>query len=509
MLNQLTIGELVAKLAKREASSRAATQACLDQIQRVDGQLRAFISFDPADTLAQADAADQALADGITHAQRPLLGVPVAIKDVIAVKGQPLNCGSKILGRFVSPYDATVIEKLRAAGAVVFGRLNMDEFAMGSSTENSAFQITRNPWDISRIPGGSSGGSAVAVAADECIAALGSDTGGSIRQPAALCGCVGIKPSYGRVSRYGLVAYASSLDQIGCFAKTVRDAATLLEVFSGADPRDSTSVPAAVPRYAAGLSGDLKGLKLGLPREYMVGGLDPHVKQAIDTAVQALGKLGAEIVEISLPHTDYAIATYYIIATAEASANLARFDGIRYGLRVGGADPIELYGKTRGAGFGAEVKRRIILGTYVLSSGYYDAYYLRAQKVRTLIRNDFLKAFETVDAIITPTSPTAAVRIGENVDDPLQMYLMDIFTISCNLSGICGISVPCGFTPAVPGQGDAAASQPKLPIGLQLLGRPLGEEAILRVAHAYEQSTTWHREKPPIGEFAEIRNPKG
>jgi aspartyl-tRNA(Asn)/glutamyl-tRNA(Gln) amidotransferase subunit A len=487
MLNQLTISELVTKLAKREATSRAATQACLERIQKVDGQLRAFLSYDAPDALSQADAADQALAAGETHAQKPLLGVPVAIKDVIAVKGQPLNCGSKILGKFVSPYDATVIQKLKAAGAVIFGRLNMDEFAMGSSTENSAFQVTRNPWDLSRIPGGSSGGSAAAVAADECLAALGSDTGGSIRQPAALCGCVGLKPSYGRVSRYGLVAYASSLDQVGCFGKMVRDTATVLEVLSGVDPCDSTSVPQPVPHYAAGLSGDIKGLKLGLPKEYMVGGLEAEVKQAVDAAVKQLEKLGAEIIEISLPHTDYAVAAYYIIATAEASANLARFDGIRYGARVGGADPIELYRKTRGAGFGAEVKRRIILGTYVLSSGYYDAYYLRAQKVRTLIRQDFLKAFEKVDALVTPTSPIAACKIGEKVDDPLQMYLMDIFTISANLAGICGLSVPCGLT-----------RSPKLPIGLQLLGKPFGEETILRVAHAYEQATAWHRQKPEV-----------
>jgi len=487
MLNELTISELVVRLGRREVSARAATQACLDRIQRVDGVLRAFISYDAADALAQADAADAALAAGQTHAQRPLLGVPIAVKDVIAVKGQPLNCGSRVLGNFVSPYDATVVEKLKAAGAVVFGRLNMDEFAMGSSTENSGFQITRNPWDTARIPGGSSGGSAAAVAADECVAALGSDTGGSIRQPAALCGCVGLKPSYGRVSRYGLVAYASSLDQIGCLAKDVRDAAAVLGVIGGHDPRDSTSVPRPVANYAAALSGDIKGLKLGLAKEYMIGGLDPQVKQAIEAAVRQFVKLGAEVVEVSLPHTDYAVATYYIIATAEASANLARFDGIRYGLRIDGADPIELYGKTRGKGFGAEVKRRIILGTYVLSSGYYDAYYVRAQKVRTLIRNDFLKAFEQVDAVLTPTSPTAAVKIGDKSGDPLQMYLMDIFTLSCNLAGLCGISIPCGFT----------APEPRLPIGLQLLGKPFGEETILRLAHAYEQSTDWHKAKPP------------
>jgi aspartyl-tRNA(Asn)/glutamyl-tRNA(Gln) amidotransferase subunit A len=363
----------------------------------------------------------------------------------------------------------------------------MDEFAMGSSTKNSAFGITRNPWDTTRIPGGSSGGSAAAVVADETITALGSDTGGSIRQPAALCGCVGLKPTYGRVSRYGLVAFASSLDQIGTFAKNVRDAATMLGVIGGHDARDSTSLPQLVPDYAEALDGKIKGLKLGLPKEYMIGGLDAEVKTAVDAAVKQFEKLGAEIVEISLPHTDYAVATYYIIATAEASANLARFDGIRYGARVDGADPIELYSRTRGAGFGAEVKRRIILGTYVLSSGYYDAYYLRAQKVRTLIRDDFLKAFEKVDAIVTPTSPTAAFKIGEKSDDPLQMYLSDIFTISCNLAGICGVSLPCGFT-----------KTPKLPMGLQLLGKPFGEEIILRLGHAYEQSTPWHKEKPPL-----------
>ena len=496
MINQLTISELTRKLARGEVSSRAAVQACLDQIQRVDGHVRAFLSYDSAEALAQADGADRALAAGQTHAQRPLLGVPVAIKDLIAVKGHPLNCGSKILGKFVSPYDAAVIERLRAAGAVIFGRLNMDEFAMGSSTENSAFQVTRNPWDTSRIPGGSSGGSAAAVAADECIASLGSDTGGSIRQPAALCGVVGIKPSYGRVSRYGLVAFASSLDQIGCFAKDVRDAAMVLEVLAGVDPRDSTSVPQPVPHYSVDLNGAIKGMKLGLPREYMIGGLDPDVKDAIENAVRQLAKLGAEVVEISLPHTEYAIAAYYIIATAEASANLARFDGIRYGLRVEGGDPIELYSRTRGAGFGAEVKRRIILGTYVLSSGYYDAYYLRAQKVRTLIRQDFLKAFQNVDAIVTPTTPTAAFKVGEKSDDPLQMYLSDIFTVAANVAGICGISVPCGFTSA--GDSEPGTPTPKLPIGLQLLGKPFGEEAILKIAHAYEQSASRRSEKPPL-----------
>jgi aspartyl-tRNA(Asn)/glutamyl-tRNA(Gln) amidotransferase subunit A len=486
MLNQLTISELTDKLAKREVSAREITQSCLDQIARVDGKIHAFISHDSADALAQADAVDKEISSGATPAKKPLLGIPIAIKDVLAVKNQPLNCGSQILGKFISPYDATAIEKLKVAGAIIFGRLNMDEFAMGSSTENSAFGVTKNPWDTTRIPGGSSGGSAAAVAADEAIATLGTDTGGSIRQPAALCGCVGLKPTYGRISRYGLVAFASSLDQIGPFTKNISDAATMLGVLSGVDPRDSTSVPQPVPNYVAALDRKIRGLKIGLPKEYMIAGLDAEVKAAVDAAIKKFTELGAEIVEISLPHTDYAVATYYIIATAEASANLARFDGIRYGARVDGNDLLELYSKTRGAGFGAEVKRRIILGTYVLSSGYYDAYYLRAQKVRTLIRNDFLKAFERVDAIVTPTSPTAAFKIGEKSDDPLQMYLSDIFTISCNLAGIPGLSVPCGFT-----------KNPKLPIGLQLLGKPFGEETILRLAHAYEQSTAWHTQKPP------------
>jgi aspartyl-tRNA(Asn)/glutamyl-tRNA(Gln) amidotransferase subunit A len=486
MLPRLTIGELTARLARREVSAREVAQACLDQTARVDGELHAYLHQIPAQVLAAADAADRELASGTTHAAKPLLGVPIALKDVIAVRDQPLTCGSKILAHFVSPYDATVAARLKAAGAVLLGRLNMDEYAMGSSTENSAFGPTRNPWDLSRTPGGSSGGSAAAVASSQCIAALGSDTGGSVRQPASFCGVVGLKPTYGRVSRYGLVAYASSLDQIGPLTKDVRDAATLLHVIAGHDPLDSTSIPEPAPGVPS-LGGGIRGLKLGLPKEYMVGGLDPEVKTAVDAALKTLSSLGAEVVEVSLPHTEYAIAAYYIIAPAEASANLARFDGVRYGVRVDGADPIEMYARTRGAGFGAEVKRRVILGTYVLSSGYYDAFYLRAQKVRTLIRQDFLKAFEAVDAIVTPTAPTAAYKLGEKADDPLQMYLGDIFTVSCNLAGICGVSVPCGFT-----------ASPKLPIGLQLLGKPLGEATILRVAHAYEQATAWHRERSPL-----------
>jgi len=487
MLNQLTISEVSAKVSQREASACEVTQACLDQIQRVDGQVKAFLSYNADDALAQAAAIDAAIASGANNTDKPLLGVPIAMKDVLSVKGQPLGCASKILEGFTSVYDATVVEKLKAAGAIVFGRLNMDEFAMGSSTENSAYFTTRNPWDTSRIPGGSSGGSAASVSADECIASLGSDTGGSIRQPAALCGCVGLKPTYGRVSRYGLVAFASSLDQIGPFTKDVRDAATLLEVISGHDRRDSTSIPQPVPHYRGALTGDIKGLKIGLAKEYMVGGLDPEVKASVDAAVKQLESMGAEVVEVSLPHTEYAVATYYIVATAEASANLARFDGIRYSKRVDGSNPAELYKNTRGAGFGPEVKRRIILGTYVLSSGYYDAFYLRAQKVRTLIRQDFDKAFEKVDVIVTPTTPTAAFKAGEKAADPLQMYLSDIFTISCNLAGNCGLSLPCGFT-----------KEPKLPIGLQMLGKPFGEETLLRIAHAYEQATGWHKEKSPF-----------
>ncbi len=486
-LAQLTLTHATDVLTRRQASAQELMQSCLDQIQRLDDRIRAFISCDATDALAQADAADALCTRGPDPA-KPLLGIPIAIKDNIAVKGHRLSCASRILDGFISPYDATVIERLKAAGAIVFGRLNMDEFAMGSSTETSAFGRTRNPWDLHRVPGGSSGGPAAAVAAHECIASLGSDTGGSIRQPAAMCGCVGLKPTYGRVSRYGLVAYASSLDQIGPLGKTVRDVAMLLQVIAGHDPRDSTSVPAPVPDYTAALDSSIKGIKLGLPKEYMLGGgLDPEVKQAVEAAVNHLASLGAEIVEISLPHTEYAIAAYYIIATAEASTNLARFDGVRYGLRVSGPDPTEMYCRTRGAGFGPEVKRRIILGTYALSAGYYDAYYLRAQKVRTLIRNDFIKAFELVDAIVTPTAPTAAFKLGEKLDDPLQMYLSDIYTISCNLAGICGISIPCGFT-----------KSPKLPIGLQILGKHFGEETILKIAHAYEQTTPWHNEKPPI-----------
>jgi len=487
MLHSLTVTELVERLDRREVSSREVVESCLAHNDRADGRVRAFLHVDAAGARAQADAADAARQAGATTRERPLLGVPLALKDVMAVRDQPLTCGSRILEHFVAPYDSTVATRLKSAGAVLLGRLNMDEFAMGSSTENSAFFPTHNPWDLERTPGGSSGGAAAAVAAHFCPAALGSDTGGSVRQPAAFCGVVGLKPTYGRVSRYGLVAYASSLDQIGPVTRTIEDAARLLQVISGHDPRDSTSVPEPVPDYRAALTGDLRGLRLGLPREYFIDGIAPEVRAAVEAAARQFEHLGATLIDVSLPNTRHATAAYYIIAPAEASANLARFDGVRYGLRVDGPDPATLYARTRGAGFGAEVKRRIILGTYVLSSGYYDAFYLRAQKVRTLIRQDFLDAFSTVDALLTPTAPTAAFKLGAKTGDPLQMYLEDIFTVSCNLAGICGLSLPCGFT-----------REPRLPIGLQLLGRPFGEATLLRLGHAYEQSTAWHREAAPL-----------
>ena len=484
ILHELTIGELTKKLASKEVSSREAMQACLDRIDEVDGKINAFISLDREDALGQADAADAALAKGASHTEQPLLGVPVSLKDIFCVKDQPANSASKILGDFRSPYDGSVVQKLKQAGAIIFGRVNMDEFAMGSSTENSAFGRTCNPWDLDRVPGGSSGGSAAAVVAQECFGSIGTDTGGSIRQPSALCGCVGVKPTYGRVSRFGVIAFASSLDQVGPIARNVHDSANLLGAIAGHDPKDSTSVPIEVPNYVEGLDGNLDGIKLGLPKEFLGAGIDPDVQSIFETAVKQYEELGAEIQEISLPHTEYGVATYYILATAEASANLARFDGIRYGDRVEGDDPFSLYCNTRGKGFGDEVKRRIILGTYVLSSGYYDAYYIRAQKVRSLIKQDFDQALGKVDALITPTVPYTAFKAGEKTDDPLQMYLSDIFTISCNLTGTCGVSLPCGFT-----------SGPKLPVGLQLLGKPFGEQELLKIAYAYEQSTPWHKER--------------
>ena len=480
-LASLSVSDLQAQFRSGAVSPVDAVQALEARIAQADPKIQGYLSRDLDAALAMARTADVSL---------PLGGVPVAIKDVINVKGEQCTCGSQILKGYRAPYDATVIRKLRAAGAIPFGRANMDEFAMGSSTENSSFHPTRNPWDLSRIPGGSSGGSAAVVAADEAFAALGSDTGGSIRQPAALCGVVGLKPSYGRVSRFGLTAFASSLDQIGPFTKTVRDSALLLNAISGKDPQDSTSLDEPVPDYMSMLGQDLKGVKIGMPREYFISGIDQQVDSAVRAAIKHYESLGAEIVEVSLPHTEHAVGVYYIIATAEASANLARFDGVRYGHRAENVTGLlDHYGRTREEGFGPEVKRRIILGTYVLSSGYYDAYYLRAQKVRTLIRNDFTAAHEKVDAIICPTSPEPAFKIGDRSNDPLKMYLADIFTIAANLAGICGLSIPCGF---------AEIDGKKLPVGLQLLGKPFDEANLLKIAHAYEQSTEWHKAKPAI-----------
>jgi aspartyl-tRNA(Asn)/glutamyl-tRNA(Gln) amidotransferase subunit A len=478
----LTIVELQRLLRAREIAPHEILQALHERIESVEPKIAAYLSRDLDAAIADAENADVNLSLG---------GIPLAIKDVISVEGQPCTCGSKILRNYRALYDATTVSRLKAAGAIPFGKTNLDEFAMGSSTENSSTGPSRNPWDLTRIPGGSSGGSTAAVAASAAIAALGSDTGGSIRQPAALCGVVGLKPTYGRVSRYGLTAFASSLDQIGPIAKSVRDAALLLQVMAGLDANDSTTLDAPVPDYVAQLETELRGVRLGLPKEYLVEGIDPEVRAAIEAVLAHLSSLGAEIIEISLPHTSYAIDAYYIIAPAEASANLARFDGVRYGYRAENPkNLLDHYGRTRAEGFGAEVKRRIILGTYVLSSGYHDAYYLRAQKVRTLIRRDFTQAFEKVDALISPTTPEPAFKIGERANDPLRMYLADIFTIATNLAGICGISIPCGFASTPEGT--------QLPIGLQILGKPLDELRILQIAHAYEQSTDWHRRRPPL-----------
>ena len=485
-LPALSIVELRDFLRRKEVSPAEALRALEERINAVDDKIGAYLAHDLAAAMAEAEKADVTL---------PLGGIPIAVKDLINVEGQQCTCASRILRGYRAPYSATVIEKLRENGAIPFGRMNMDEFAMGSSTENSSVQVTRNPWDLSRVPGGSSGGSAAAVAADIAFGALGTDTGGSIRQPAALSGIVGFKPSYGRVSRFGLVAFASSLDQIGPLTKTVHDSALLMNAIAGHDLHDSTSLNAPVPDYTENLGRDLKGIRIGLPKEYMIEGVDPVVKSAVMAAVKQLGELGAEIIEVSLPHTDYAISVYYIVATAEASANLARYDGVRYGHRAENVSSLfEHYARTRAEGFGAEVKRRIILGTYVLSSGYYDAYYLRAQKVRELIRQDFVRAFEKVEALVSPTSPSPAFKLGEKMKDPLQMYLADIFTNAANLAGICGISVPCGFA--------ESENDKKLPIGLQLLGKALDEARIFQIAHAYEQSTNWHKARPAIEPIA-------
>lgn len=481
-----TLAEAAAAVRAKKISSRELTEALLARIERLDATLNSYITVAAEQARATAAARDEELARGMVRG--PLHGVPVALKDIFCTRGIPTTCASRILSGFDPPYDAAVTEKIRGAGAVLLGKQNMDEFAMGSSTETSWFGPARNPWDRGRTPGGSSGGTAAGVAAGLCFGGVGTDTGGSIRQPAALCGVVGLKPTYGRVSRFGMIAFASSLDQAGPIARTVGDAALLLSVMAGRDARDSTSLDVPVPDYTAAVRRGVRGLRVGLPREYLgAGGVDPEVKAAVERALGALVAEGAEAVEISLPHTDYALSTYYIIAPAEASSNLARYDGVRYGFRAQGAcGLIEMMSRTRAEGFGAEVKRRIMIGTYVLSAGYYEAYYGRAQKVRTLIRRDFAEAFERVDVILTPTTPTPAFRIGEKTDDPLTMYLSDVFTIPCNLAGIPGISVPCGL------------SRGGLPIGAQFLGRHLDEEAILAAAAAVERAIPPVR--PPLEE---------
>jgi aspartyl-tRNA(Asn)/glutamyl-tRNA(Gln) amidotransferase subunit A len=483
-LFRLTVSEARSLLDKKEISVTDIVNSVYERIDAVEDKVRAYL------TLTREKAADMAReAQGKLNAgdkSAPLLGIPIAVKDNMCAKGIPTTCASKILFNFVPPYESTVTSRLAAQGYVLVGKTNLDEFAMGSSTENSGVQITRNPWDLERIPGGSSGGSAAAVAADECVAALGSDTGGSIRQPAALCGVVGLKPTYGRVSRYGLVAFASSLDQIGTLTKTVTDSALLMNVIAGHDPSDSTSTPVPVPDFTRVLGSNIKGMKLGIPVEYFIKGMDKEVEGSVKEAIRKLEAIGAVPVRISLPHTEYAVAAYYILATSEASSNLARYDGVKYGLRVESKDLMDVYMKTRSQGFGAEVKRRIMLGTYALSSGYYEAYYRKAQQVRTLIKRDFEDAFSKVDVILTPTSPTAAFRAGEKTSDPLQMYLSDIFTISVNLAGVPAMSVPCGFT------------SNNLPIGLQMIGRHFDEESIFKAAYAYEQATDWRRRKPDL-----------
>ncbi|MCB8923109.1 MAG: Asp-tRNA(Asn)/Glu-tRNA(Gln) amidotransferase subunit GatA [Ardenticatenaceae bacterium] len=471
-LPELSLTELRQALRQGETSSIEVTQAMLDRIVEQDNDIKSYLTLTDEMALEQAAAADQRLAAG---EQSPLLGVPIAIKDIISMAGAPTTAGSKILEGFIPPYDAFVVQKLKEAGAVILGKTNTDEFAMGSSTENSAYFTTRNPWDLERVPGGSSGGSAAAVAANMAYGALGTDTGGSVRQPASFCGVVGLRPTYGRISRWGVVAFASSLDQVGTFGRTVADATALFQVTAGYDRRDSTSLNVPVPNYETALTGDIKGLKVGVPAEYFIEGIEPDVETAVRNAIAKLEALGAEIHEISLPHTRYALPVYYLIAPAEASANLGRYDGVRYGPRQPGSDMIDSVKKTRSL-FGPEAKRRIMLGTYALSAGYYDEYYGRALKVRTLIKQDFLNAFEQVDVIACPASPTTAFKIGDRADDPLSMYLADIFTLSLNLSASCGLSVPCGF------------DSKGLPIGLQLIGNTLQEATILNAAFAYEQA---------------------
>ena len=480
-----TLTELQSLLSSGDMSSVELTQALINRKEAVDPQVQAFNSLNTEGALAEAEAADQRRAAG--EIKGPLDGIPIGLKDVISVKDRPLTCSSKMLEDFVSPYDATSTAKLKHAGAVLFGRLNMDEFAMGSSTENSAFKTTFNPWDLERVAGGSSGGSAAAVSAGSVPVSLGSDTGGSIRQPASFCGVVGMKPTYGRVSRFGLVAYASSLDQIGPFGRSVKDVASVLQAIAGHDPKDSTSIEQDVPDYSAAVASSKGPWKLGVPKEYFGEGLDPEVKESVQKAIDYYADQGCEIQEVSMPNMNLAVATYYIIATAEASSNLARFDGVRYTHRSKEIEnAIDLYFKSRAEGFGDEVKLRIILGTYVLSSGYYDAYYLRAQKVRTLIRQDFMKAYEQVDALLTPTSPFVSFKAGEKNEDPLAMYLSDIYTISANLAGIPGLSLPCGL------------NSEGLPIGLQILGKPFGEADLLAIGNAYEEAHDHSNQHPKL-----------
>ena len=484
MLTHLTIHELAARFRRGDATPTQAAREYLDRIAALDPTVKAYLTVTGEAALARAAEADARFKSGTPRG--PLDGVPLGVKDVFCTRGVRTTCGSKILEGFVPPYDATVVARLVRAGAVILGKLNMDEFAMGSSTENSAYFTTRNPWDLSRVPGGSSGGSAAAVAADLAAATLGTDTGGSIRQPAAFCGNVGLKPTYGRVSRFGLVAFASSLDQVGPLAKDVLDAALMLQAVAGHDPMDSTSAAVPVPDYAAELDRGVRGLRVGIPAEYFIEGLDAEVEAAVRVAVETLKCLGAKTESVSLPHTEYGLAAYYLIAPAECSSNLARYDGVKYGLRVPGArDLIDMYSRTRGAGFGAEVKRRVMLGTYALSAGYYDAYYGKAQKVRTLVQRDFQKAFERVDVIVAPTTPSVAFKMGERAD-PLSMYLNDVFTIPVNLAGLPGLSVPAGFTKS------------GLPIGLQVIGKAFDEATLLRTAKAYEAATTWRERKPGL-----------
>jgi len=482
-LFELDIAGAVSALDNGEISPVDITAAIFQRINAVEGKVKSYVTFTEESAMKSARDAEETMK---SSSRLALSGIPIAVKDNICTEGVTTTCSSKILENFVPPYESTCTRRLKDQGYILIGKTNLDEFAMGSSTENSAFGHTGNPWDLSRIPGGSSGGSAAAVASDECIAAIGSDTGGSIRQPAAFCGVVGFKPTYGRISRFGLVAFASSLDQIGPITKNVRDSAILMNIIAGHDNRDSTSADMPVPDFTAVLGHDLKGMKFGIPKEYFISGMDAEVETAVKEAIKKLESLGAIPVEISLPHTEYAVAAYYILATSEASSNLARYDGVRYGLRVKGDDLIDMYMKTREGGFGAEVKRRIILGTYALSSGYYDAYYRKAQQVRTLIKQDFDKAFENVDVVVTPTTPAPAFKIGEKMEDPLQMYLTDILTISVNLAGVPGISVPCGFT------------SEGLPVGLQIIGKDFDEESVLKTAYAYEQGTEWHKRKPEL-----------